>query len=222
MNPFKCQFFSHFFCHQTIIWNYIYDNNNYIYGWQASVAILNFGSVHGKKKVFQLKFIYSEKATKFCKISILLLKTVHTVKSKMEISQDFVDFSEYMNFNWPLVIFPSSLTISIAWTAFYITTHDYDCKQYSKCHTDNKDDTSSLRKKIHFRIIRGEAWATTKYAICIKLFHINLFCHIFRMDDIFLHRSILLRMYYRWAIFSLWEGPNFIRTSFHWVIDTAK
>ena len=44
------------------------------------------------------KFIYSEKATKFCKISTLLLTTVNTVISKVEISQNFVAFSEYMNF----------------------------------------------------------------------------------------------------------------------------
>ena len=46
-----------------------------------------------------LKFIYSEKATKFCEISTLLLSTVHTVKSYGKISQNFVAFSEYMNFN---------------------------------------------------------------------------------------------------------------------------
>ena len=39
-----------------------------------------------------LKFIYSEKATKFCKIVTLLLSYVVTVKSK-------VAFSEYVNFN---------------------------------------------------------------------------------------------------------------------------
>ena len=49
--------------------------------------------------VYYLKFIYSEKATKFGEISNLLLTTVHTVKSKVEISQNFVAFSEYMNFN---------------------------------------------------------------------------------------------------------------------------
>ena len=46
-----------------------------------------------------VKFIYSEKATKFREISTLLLTTVHTVKSKVEISHNFVAFSEYMNFN---------------------------------------------------------------------------------------------------------------------------
>ena len=44
------------------------------------------------------KFIYSEKATKFCEISTLLLSYVVPVKSKVEILQNFVAFSEYMNF----------------------------------------------------------------------------------------------------------------------------
>ena len=45
-----------------------------------------------------IKFKYSEKATKFWEISTLLLSTVHTDKSKVEISQNFVAFSEYTNF----------------------------------------------------------------------------------------------------------------------------
>ena len=45
-----------------------------------------------------IEFIYSEKDTKFCEIVPLLLTTVHTVKSKWKISQNFVAFSEYMNF----------------------------------------------------------------------------------------------------------------------------
>ena len=44
----------------------------------------------------QLKFIYSEKATKFCEISTLDLTVCSTVKSKVEISQNFVAFSEYI------------------------------------------------------------------------------------------------------------------------------
>ena len=47
---------------------------------------------------FSLKFMYSEKTTKFCKISTLLLSYVVPVKSKVEISQNFLTFSEYMNF----------------------------------------------------------------------------------------------------------------------------
>ena len=46
-----------------------------------------------------LKFIYFEKATKFCEISTVDLSYVVTVKSTVEISQNFVAFSEYMNFN---------------------------------------------------------------------------------------------------------------------------
>ena len=44
------------------------------------------------------KFIYSEKATKFCEIFTLLLSYVVPIKSKVKISQNFVAFSEYMNF----------------------------------------------------------------------------------------------------------------------------
>ena len=45
-----------------------------------------------------LKFIYSEKATKFCKIYTLLLSYVVPVKSKVNIPQNCVAFSEHMNF----------------------------------------------------------------------------------------------------------------------------
>ena len=41
-----------------------------------------------------LKFIYSEKAAKFCEISNLLLSYVVLVKSKMEVLQNFVAFFE--------------------------------------------------------------------------------------------------------------------------------
>ena len=50
------------------------------------------------KKGFGLKFIYSEKATKFCEIFTLLLSVCTVDKSKVKISQNFVAFSEYTNF----------------------------------------------------------------------------------------------------------------------------
>ena len=49
--------------------------------------------------VSHVKFIYSEKATKLCEISTLLLSYVVPVKSKVEILQNFVAFSVYMNFS---------------------------------------------------------------------------------------------------------------------------
>ena len=52
-----------------------------------------------KKPIFLLKFIYSEKAKIFCKISTFDLSYVVPVKSAVEISQNFVTFSEYTNFN---------------------------------------------------------------------------------------------------------------------------
>ena len=41
---------------------------------------------------------YSEKATKFCEISTLLLTVCTVVKSKVDISQNLLAFSEYMKF----------------------------------------------------------------------------------------------------------------------------
>ena len=46
----------------------------------------------------RLKFIYSEKATKFYKIFTLLLTVTTQDKNKVKILQNFVAFSEYMNF----------------------------------------------------------------------------------------------------------------------------
>ena len=45
-----------------------------------------------------IKFIYSEKATKFCEMSTLDLSYVVTIKYTVEILQNFVAISEYMNF----------------------------------------------------------------------------------------------------------------------------
>ena len=49
--------------------------------------------------ILELKFIYSEKATKYCEISTIDLTVTTLNKSTVEISQNFVAFSEYMNFN---------------------------------------------------------------------------------------------------------------------------
>ena len=46
----------------------------------------------------QVKFIYSEKVTMFCEISTVDLSYLVPVKSTVEISQNFVAFSEYIDF----------------------------------------------------------------------------------------------------------------------------
>ena len=46
---------------------------------------------------FKVKLIYSEKATNFCEISTVDMSYVVMVKSMVEILQNFVAFSEYMN-----------------------------------------------------------------------------------------------------------------------------
>ena len=60
------------------------------------VAVAKVGFIY--ILVNSVKFIHSEKATKFCEISPLLLTAVHKVKSKGKISQNFAAFLEYMNF----------------------------------------------------------------------------------------------------------------------------
>ena len=46
--------------------------------------------------------MYSDNAKKICEISTVDLSYVVTVKSTLEISQNFWAFSEYMNFNSPI------------------------------------------------------------------------------------------------------------------------
>ena len=57
-------------------------------------------SVNNKYKadIVSVKFVYSEKGTIFCKISTRDLSFEVTVKSMKDISQNFVGFSEHMNF----------------------------------------------------------------------------------------------------------------------------
>ena len=55
--------------------------------------------------MWMIKFIYFEKATKFCEISTVGLSCVVTVKSTVEISQNFVTLSKYMNFKERMQLF---------------------------------------------------------------------------------------------------------------------
>ena len=55
-----------------------------------------------------VEFIYSEKATNFCKISTVDLSDVVTDQSTVEISQNFVTVSEYMNFDESEYVFQQS------------------------------------------------------------------------------------------------------------------
>ena len=64
------------------------------------VTILLLGTADSGKstvvKQMKVKFIYFERATKFCEISTLILSHVVPVKSKVEISQNFVAYSQYI------------------------------------------------------------------------------------------------------------------------------
>ena len=62
-----------------------------------------------KKDFTLVKFIYSEKATNICESSTDYLSNLLPVKWLVEISQNFVAFSEYMNFTVPPSSFSSFL-----------------------------------------------------------------------------------------------------------------
>ena len=61
--------------------------------WKSS----NLNQFKCSSENFFFKFIYSEKATNFCEISTKNLSYVVPVKYLVEISQNFVAFSEYIN-----------------------------------------------------------------------------------------------------------------------------
>ena len=63
--------------------------------WLAGVTLFTCKNI----MIFQIELIlYSEKATNFFEIFTLLLTVCTAVKSNVKISQNFVAFSEYMNF----------------------------------------------------------------------------------------------------------------------------
>ena len=75
----------------------------------------------GKLTIYQyVKFIYSEKATKFCEISTRDSSYVVPVKTKVEISHNFLAFSEYMNFTY-------------VYTYIKIYLQKKDCQCLRKC-----------------------------------------------------------------------------------------
>ena len=80
----------------------------------------------------EIKFVYSEKATKFCEISPLLLSTVHTDKSKVEISQNFVAFSKSMNFNANVTYHVGNSTIAVILLNSYVSRENFDGKNFMK------------------------------------------------------------------------------------------
>ena len=63
----------------------------------------NLEALSPNKRCQELKFIPSEKAKELCKISTLDLTGTKLDKSTVEILQNFVAFSEYMNFDEELL-----------------------------------------------------------------------------------------------------------------------
>ena len=78
-------------------------------------TILDAAQISNRTKILQgspvkIKFIYSEKTTKFCEFSTVGLSYVVLVKSTVDISQNFVAFSECMNLTGVILARYSSLS----------------------------------------------------------------------------------------------------------------
>ena len=67
--------------------------------WQSYLCFIYRNSCNYTCSETNLKFIYSENATNFYEIFTLLLSYVVLVKNKVKSLQNFVAFSEYINFN---------------------------------------------------------------------------------------------------------------------------
>ena len=99
------KFFFNFNAISVIFWtfetpNKQWDPNNHLDGNRGTWNLIGsyIFQLANKQKYLIVKFIYSEKDTKFCEIFPLLLTVCTVVKSKGKISQNFVAFSEYIKF----------------------------------------------------------------------------------------------------------------------------
>ena len=117
--------------------------------WLAPPLLLHTANI----LVVMLKFIHSEKATKFCKISTLDLTVLHMVKFMVETSQNFVAFSEYMNFMAICCVFFIVLSHKMARMGYTQNSVEYQLPQFPRLaltllpHTTNF--LSLLSPKLH-------------------------------------------------------------------------
>ena len=91
-----------------------------------------------------VKFIYSKKATKFCKIFTLLLTVCTVAKSKVKISQKFVAFSEYMNFK--AVIFLVNCKCILPCNVFLKLLHGSEMQRYQLSNSSTKFEKQNHRQ----------------------------------------------------------------------------
>ena len=144
-----------------------------------------------------MKFIYSEKTTKLCKIFTLLLSYLVPVKSKVKILQNFVAFSEYMNFNVKTRWFFSSrfwITVHQSWLVFI-----KDKKISVSAHVFN----SNVNTQFHqcFSVSRNITWYLFDFFHMLKTkkkkpFGLIEICFLFQWRTI---GDFFCREYVSWA-----------------------
>ena len=113
----------------------------------------------GVLSFWALKFVYSEKAKKFCEIFTLLLSTVNTDKRKVEISQNFVAFSEYMNFRRTFCHHASmSLLTNLLGKKPNSLREEVKTRSVSSSHMSNSASHSSHHNARVIHMLRFEIW----------------------------------------------------------------
>ena len=126
---------------------------------------------------FPQKFIYSEKATKFCEIFTLLLTGTKQDKSKLKMSQNFVAFSEYMNFK---TNFDSSMKFSflVIPTQFQLFGKFDTWQEYSKgCFSIQiLQTTENTTRNFNISILRQKA---SQGCLLIRKNTLNLKIHTY-------------------------------------------
>ena len=128
-------------------------------GYRFSKMHLNFSFL--RKEI--IKFIYSEKATKFCEISTNYILALHITYYKylVEISQNFVAFSEYMNFTKKshcAIIYWAAAAVSGAEPEIYWMAYKYITGEPPKLYREEGSPNSQVEEEVR----NNYSWLNTR------------------------------------------------------------
>ena len=110
--------------------------------------------------------MYSEKAKNYCKISSIDLSYALAVKSTVDISQNFVAFSEYMKFTWQNKKGETFVGMLVFCCLFY-------CRQMIKIQKRQAKDEYPNKHSV--LLVLSELYFKSKYLILCRRHAINRF-----------------------------------------------
>ena len=135
----------------------------------------------------KLKFIYSEKVTKFCEIFSLLLSYLVPVKSKVKISQNFLAFLECMNF---INVSKANLAFILA-RCWFLSSATWKIQGSI---IELQKSRNSLKREIACVLIIQQKFQKFEFFYCAQWKNSNFqnFCWLIRMQPISLLKLFLL------------------------------